>query len=101
MVAGLRHAATHALFTREDVIIVATVSCIYGLGSPELYRVVTLRGPWGGEAYTKATVVGMLPDGLALAIDGDAGSQAVAARDLGMSRQALYRRMEKLGIPKA
>lgn len=34
----LRHAATHALLTRNDVIIVASVSCIYGIGSPELYR---------------------------------------------------------------
>jgi excinuclease ABC subunit B len=34
----LRHAATHALFDREDVIIVASVSCIYGLGSPEAYQ---------------------------------------------------------------
>lgn len=33
----LRHAATHALLTRKDVIIVASVSCIYGLGSPEYY----------------------------------------------------------------
>lgn len=33
----LRHAATHALLTRRDVIIVASVSCIYGLGSPEFY----------------------------------------------------------------
>lgn len=33
----LRHAATHALLTRRDVIIVASVSCIYGLGSPESY----------------------------------------------------------------
>ena len=33
----LRHAATHALLTRHDVIIVASVSCIYGLGSPEYY----------------------------------------------------------------
>lgn len=33
----LRHAATHALLTRRDVIIVASVSCIYGLGSPEYY----------------------------------------------------------------
>jgi excinuclease ABC subunit B len=33
----LRHAATHALFERSDVIIVASVSCIYGLGSPESY----------------------------------------------------------------
>lgn len=33
----LRHAATHSLLTRKDVIIVASVSCIYGLGSPEDY----------------------------------------------------------------
>ena len=33
----LRHAATHALLTRRDVIIIASVSCIYGLGSPERY----------------------------------------------------------------
>jgi excinuclease ABC subunit B len=34
----LRHAATAALFARKDVIIVASVSCIYGIGSPDLYR---------------------------------------------------------------
>lgn len=41
----LRHSATSALFERTDVIIVASVSCIYGLGSPEEYRklVVSLR----------------------------------------------------------
>ena len=41
----LRHAATHALLTRRDVIIVASVSCIYGLGDPEDYSdlVVSLR----------------------------------------------------------
>ena len=33
----LRHSATRALFTRRDVIIVASVSCIYGLGTPEEY----------------------------------------------------------------
>ncbi len=33
----LRHSATHALLTRRDVLIVASVSCIYGLGSPEFY----------------------------------------------------------------
>lgn len=33
----LRHAATTALLTRRDVIIVASVSCIYGIGSPEIY----------------------------------------------------------------
>lgn len=41
----LRHSATSALFERRDVIIVASVSCIYGLGSPDEYRelVVSLR----------------------------------------------------------
>ena len=34
----LRHSATSALFERDDVIIIASVSCIYGLGSPEEYR---------------------------------------------------------------
>jgi len=34
----LRHAATRALFTRRDVVIVASVSCIYGLGDPEEYH---------------------------------------------------------------
>ncbi|MCC7363716.1 MAG: excinuclease ABC subunit UvrB [Dehalococcoidia bacterium] len=34
----LRHAATRALFTRRDVVIVASVSCIYGLGEPEQYQ---------------------------------------------------------------
>src|SRR5215204_284812 len=34
----LRHAATASLFARKDVIIVASVSCIYGIGSPQLYR---------------------------------------------------------------
>lgn len=34
----LRHASTQSLLTRQDVIIVASVSCIYGLGSPEEYR---------------------------------------------------------------
>lgn len=41
----LRHSATSALFEREDVLIVASVSCIYGLGSPEEYgnQVLSLR----------------------------------------------------------
>jgi excinuclease ABC subunit B len=34
----LRHAATRSLFTRRDIVIVASVSCIYGLGAPEEYR---------------------------------------------------------------
>ncbi|MDP1620230.1 MAG: excinuclease ABC subunit UvrB, partial [bacterium] len=39
----LRHASTAALLSREDVIIVASVSCIYGLGSPEYYRDISLE----------------------------------------------------------
>ncbi|MDQ5922826.1 MAG: excinuclease subunit [Patescibacteria group bacterium] len=39
----LRHATTQALLTRNDVIIVASVSCIYGLGSPEEYAKVNLK----------------------------------------------------------
>ncbi|MBW1927184.1 MAG: excinuclease ABC subunit UvrB [Deltaproteobacteria bacterium] len=38
----LRHSATHSLLTRRDVIVVASVSCIYGLGSPEEYRQMQL-----------------------------------------------------------
>lgn len=38
----LRHSATSSLFEREDVIVIASVSCIYGLGSPEEYREMVL-----------------------------------------------------------
>src|SRR6059036_3754653 len=39
----MRHAATRALFERRDVVIVASVSCIYGLGAPVDYGAVTVR----------------------------------------------------------
>ena len=47
----LRHGATEALLTRNDVIIVASVSCIYGIGSPEFYEAMSLplwreKGEW-------------------------------------------------------
>lgn len=38
----LRHAATSALLTRRDTIIVASVSCIYGIGSPESYQTMSI-----------------------------------------------------------
>jgi excinuclease ABC subunit B len=44
----LRHASTQALLTRSDVIVVASVSCIYGLGSPEEYQKVHLKLAVGG-----------------------------------------------------
>jgi len=48
----LRHASTRALFERQDVIIVASVSCIYGLGSPEDYYsfVLSLKR---GDSYNR------------------------------------------------
>ena len=38
----MRHGATRALFERDDIVIVASVSCIYGIGSPETYARMTL-----------------------------------------------------------
>jgi len=57
----LRHASTRALFTRRDVIIVASVSCIYGLGSPEEYHafVVSLNK---GEKRNRDKIVRQLVD---------------------------------------
>ncbi|MCC7500299.1 excinuclease ABC subunit UvrB [Candidatus Nomurabacteria bacterium] len=52
----LRHASTQALLTREDVIIVASVSCIYGLGSPEEYRKVHLELK-AGSNKERATLI--------------------------------------------
>ena len=45
----LRHSATSSLFERQDVIIIASVSCIYGLGSPEEYREMVLSLRTGME----------------------------------------------------
>ncbi len=45
----LRHSATRSLLTRRDVIIVASVSCIYGLGSPEAYKSMLIRTEKGAR----------------------------------------------------
>ncbi len=58
----LRHAATSNLLTRRDVLIVASVSCIYGLGSPEEYEQQILRLVTGKDApldTVKARLVDM------------------------------------------
>ncbi|MDO8561234.1 MAG: excinuclease ABC subunit UvrB, partial [bacterium] len=52
----LRHAATQALLTRKDVIVVASVSCIYGLGSPVEYEKVNLKIT-KGESLTRAALM--------------------------------------------
>ncbi len=46
----LRHAATRALFERQDVLIVASISCIYGLGEPEEYQSFVVRFRKGERA---------------------------------------------------
>lgn len=46
----LRHSATQAVMTRRDVVVVASVSCIFGLGSPEQYEEVSLRLKAGAQA---------------------------------------------------
>jgi len=50
----LRHSATHSLLERRDVIIVASVSCIYGLGSPEAYQGLLLELEAGGDLSREA-----------------------------------------------
>ena len=45
----MRHSATRALLERDDVIIVASVSCIYGIGSVETYSIMTMRLATGDE----------------------------------------------------
>ncbi|MFZ3043789.1 MAG: excinuclease ABC subunit UvrB [Minisyncoccia bacterium] len=52
----LRHAATQALLTRKDVIIVASVSAIYGLGSPEEYEKVHVKIEEGGKEDRAALI---------------------------------------------
>ena len=57
----LRHAATSALLTRRDTIVVASVSCIYGLGNPAEYadQMLVIRQ---GETHEQRTILGRLVD---------------------------------------
>jgi excinuclease ABC subunit B len=57
----LRHSATSALLTRRDVIVVASVSCIYGLGAPEEYRdqLLVVRV---GEEHDQRSILARLVD---------------------------------------
>ena len=57
----LRHAATRALFERRDVVIVASVSCIYSLGAPEEYHSFALAVKKGGS-YNRDKLVRRLVD---------------------------------------
>ena len=57
----LRHSATSALLTRRDIIVVASVSCIYGLGSPDEYKdqLLVVRP---GEEHDQRAILGKLVD---------------------------------------
>src|SRR6195256_1555219 len=57
----LRHASTSGLLSRRDVIVVASVSCIYGLGSPEEYSESTLMVK-AGETVDQRAILGRLVD---------------------------------------
>jgi excinuclease ABC subunit B len=57
----MRHSATRSLLDRDDVIIVASVSCIYGLGSPEVYHDMLLYLE-PGKAYPREEVLKKLVD---------------------------------------
>ena len=52
----LRHAATRSLMTRRDTLIVASVSCIYGLGSPQEYSQITLNLRTGEETGLRRVI---------------------------------------------
>ncbi|MBN8511597.1 MAG: excinuclease ABC subunit UvrB [Rickettsiales bacterium] len=57
----LRHSATRSLMERRDVIVVSSVSCIYGLGSPELYYQMTLKLKVGSD-YKRQDFLAQLVD---------------------------------------
>jgi excinuclease ABC subunit B len=75
----LRHAATSALFARRDVIVVASVSCIYGLGSPQKYNSqVTLLTK--GEMVDRDQVLRKLVDNMYVRNDATLGRGSFRVR---------------------
>ena len=56
----LRHSATRALLSRRDVIVVASVSCIYGIGSPELYQQLRVELAPGEEHSRDDVIAGLI-----------------------------------------
>ncbi|MBX7257411.1 MAG: excinuclease ABC subunit UvrB, partial [Candidatus Hydrogenedentes bacterium] len=56
----MRHSATRALLTRRDVIIVASVSCIYGIGSPETYQALRVELSQGDTVSREDFIAGLI-----------------------------------------
>jgi excinuclease ABC subunit B len=75
----LRHAATSALFARRDVVVVASVSCIYGLGSPQKYNAqVTLLKK--GEMVDRDEILRKLVDNMYTRNDASLGRGSFRVR---------------------
>ncbi|HOV74117.1 MAG TPA: excinuclease ABC subunit UvrB [Candidatus Hydrogenedentes bacterium] len=56
----MRHSATRSLLSRRDCLIVASVSCIYGIGSPELYRQLRVEIERGAELPREKLIAGLV-----------------------------------------
>ena len=56
----LRHNATRALFERKDTIVIASVSCIYGIGSPEFYSQMVMRIKIGDEINRQKLIMRLI-----------------------------------------
>ena len=56
----MRHAATQSLLTRHDVIVVASVSCIYGIGSPEVYQQLRIELATGITVSREDFIAGLI-----------------------------------------
>jgi len=56
----MRHSATRAVLTRRDCLIVASVSCIYGIGSPEMYQQLRVEIEEGAPLSREALVTGLV-----------------------------------------
>jgi excinuclease ABC subunit B len=56
----MRHSATRALLERDDVIVVASVSCIYGIGSVETYSTMTFELKRGGKVSQRALIADLV-----------------------------------------
>ena len=56
----MRHSATRALLTRNDVVVVASVSCIYGIGSPETYEAMRVEAAQGDTLSRDDFIAGLI-----------------------------------------
>ncbi len=98
----LRHAATQALLTRKDVIIVASVSCIYGLGSPDEYQKTVFRVTRGqrvDRAELLRTLVAMQFTRTTADLSrGQFRAQGDVVEVMPMNEEALYRLVIENGV---